>query len=371
MKKTLYSLLGMAAVLLVACSSEQKTQGPQAVNALTVHTDTVAFPLTAPAVLHGKQDIAIIPQVSATITEVLVIEGDHVTKDQPMFKLNQSEYQAEVDNAQAMVNSARTKVMTAELQMDAKQQLFDKDIISEHEYKVQQNEVQIAHSGLDEALAKLHAAQTNLSYTIIRAPHTGVVGTINYKQGALVGPSINEPMTIVSDNSTIYAYISISGDRYMHLLDLFGSKDSLIAFMPPFTFYMGNDKAYSEQGKLETISGIIDENTGSVSMRVAFPNANGILATGAGGRCEIKLREKGIAVPRTAVFSIQDKDYVFVLEPTDKKDEYSLKQVMVDVDRLSDSEYVVESGLSDGQIIVTEGVKKLNQGQLVTINHAA
>lgn len=374
MNKRMYGLVVGAMVLaLGACGTHDESDqqsGPKEVSAIEVRQDSVEFTMRAPAQLHGKQDIAIVPQVSATIEKVLVAEGDRVTKGQVMFVLNQSVYLAAVDNAKAAVTSAEMRVETQELQMDAKQQLFDKNIISEHEYKVQQNNVQIARAGLEEAKAQLRAAETNLGYTVIRAPHTGVVGTINYKQGALVGPQITEPMTIVSDNSTVYAYMSMNGNYYLYYLKLYGSKEAMIEQLEDFSLILGRDTYYAHPGRMETISGIIDRSTGAVSARIAFPNPEGILTAGGAGQVELKYKSYDIALPRTAVFSIQNKDYVYVLEPTKTPDEYTLNQTMVEVTRLSETMYAVTGGLQNGQLVISEGVKKMTNGDKVKFSHA-
>lgn len=358
---------------LAACGTKDDSgqlDGPKQVNTIEVRQDSVEFSMRAPAQLCGKQDIAIVPQVSATIEQVLVAEGDRVTKGQILFVLNQSVYQAAVDNAKAAVASARMRVETQELQMDAKQQLFDKNIISEHEYKVQQNNVEIARAGLEEAQAQLRAAETNLNYTVIRAPHTGMVGTINYKQGALVGPQITDPITIVSDNSVVYARMSMNGDYYLYYLKLYGSKEAMIENLPDFSLILGRDTYYNLPGRMETISGIIDRSTGAVSARIAFANPDGILTAGGAGQVELRYKSFDIALPRTAVFSIQDKDYVYVLEPTETAGEYTLRQTIVEVTRLSETMFVVTSGLQNGQIVVSEGVKKMTNGDKVKISHA-
>lgn len=351
---------------VVACTGKQTDEQQNAakeVKTLTTEVKTVEVPLRVPAQLHGKQDIAIVPQVTATIEEVLVQEGDHVEKGQRMFVLHQTAYQAAVDNAAAEVASAETQVQTEELELSAKKQLLDKNIISEHEYRVQENRVMIARASLSKAQALLRNANNDLGFTIIKAPHTGVVGTINYKQGALVGPQIQEPMTVVSDNSVVYANVSITGDYYLYLLHEYGSKAKLIADMPPFSLILGADTHFGQMGHLETVSGIIDRSTGAVSMRIAFPNPNRILTAGGSGVVEVKfVNDSAIVLPRTAVFGIQDKNYACVVEAD------TIRQVMVEVERLNDTEYIVTTGLSAGEVVVTEGVKKLANGDKVVCN---
>lgn len=366
MKHVYVALMSLVVSLMLAGCSHSADNGAgsiKEVRTMVVDTQMVAVPLRSPAQLRGKVDIAIVPQVNATIESVLVHEGDRVEKGQTMFVLNQTAYQAAVENAEAGVASAQVAVETQELELEAKQQLLDKNIISQHEYQVQENRVKMARASLAEAKAVLKRAANDLNYTVIRAPHTGVVGAINYKQGALVGPAIEQPMTIVSDNSVVYAYTSVSGDQYMSYINLYGTKEKMLRSLPDFSLILGKDVYYSHKGRMETISGIIDQNTGAVSMRIAFPNPDGILTTGGGGQVEVVFDERAITLPRTAVFGIQDKNYVYQLEPADSL--YVLRQTIVDVYRLNDTTYVVNGGLQAGEIVVTEGVKKLSNGEVV------
>lgn len=359
--------MGVFLFLITSCSSSSsgENKSVKEVKVETMRLDSVEIPLRQPAQLRGKQDIAIVPQVSATIEQVLVQEGDRVVEGQRMFILQQTAYCAAVESARAQVASAEASLATEELQLDAKRQLLDKSIISNHEFKVQQNRVAAAEASLSEAKAALTKANNDLGYTVICAPHTGVVGSINYKQGALVSPQISEPMTIVSDNSTVYAYISITGERYMYLLSEFGSKEELIRQIPEFSLILGGKVYYNYSGRLETVSGIIDQSTGAVSMRVAFPNPDGLLTSGGSGTAELKFLAEAITLPRNAVFSIQDKNYVYVVEQTDST--CTLRQTSVEVERLSDRMYIIEKGLDPGQVVVVEGVKKLTNGEVVKI----
>lgn len=364
MKHYQLALLSLGA-MLVACThhSSDNSMNVKTVHVMEATPHTVSVPVRLPAQLRGKEDIAIVPQVSATIESVLVHEGDRVEKGQTMFILNQTAYRAAVDNARAGVANAEVAVQTQELELHAKRQLLDKDIISEHEYRLHENKVRMAQASLAEAQALLRKANNDLDYTVIRAPHTGVVGVINYKQGALVGPTIETPITVVSDNSVIYAYTSISGDLYLYCVSQFGSKEKMLRELPDFSLILGKDVYYHHSGRLETISGIIDASTGAVSMRIAFPNPDGLLAAGGSGQVEICFEQDAITLPRTAVFGIQDKNFVYTLEPADSL--CLLRQTMVEVSRLNDTTFIVSQGLQTGDRVVTEGVKKLTNGEEV------
>lgn len=370
MKKSVLLIMLSAALILSSCG--QSSNAPQQVETvpakrvLTVRTETCKVPFTFPAQLRGKQDISIFPQVEGTLESVLVTEGQNVRKGQRLFLINATSYQAAVENAQAAVNIAKTNVATHELEADATKVLFEKGVVAEHQYKLHSNALDVAKAQLAEAEAGLKHALNDLSHTVVTAPNDGVVGTINYRQGSLVGMSIPKPLTIVSDNSKVYAYVSMNSNEYMELVREAGSKEALINEVPEAELILGNGIVYEHKGRLETVSGIIDELTGAVSMRVAFDNPEGMLAAGGSGTLRTEWEYEGIVIPRTATYEIQNKTFVYKVS---KEADGTLKANAqeVTVYRLNDSQYIIVSGLEDNDVIVTEGVSKMSNGMQITV----
>lgn len=351
-------------ITLVACGN--KTEQASVVDTRQVIVTKIQpceMYFRIPAQLRGKQDIAILPQVSGTLEQVLVEEGEYVKQGQPLFKIDATAYQAAYDNARGTLLRAEASVSTAQLEVDAKKILFEKNIISEHEYKVQINNLRIAQATLEEARGALDHAQNDLNHTTVLAPHTGVVGTIPYKQGSLVSPEMAQPLTIVSDNSMIYAYASIAERSYMMLMKEYGNKEAIIASLPDMHLVLSDGTLYPQSGRLETISGVIDKTTGAISIRIAFPNPNRTLSTGGSAQVEFAYQFDGIVVPRKATFDIQDKTYCYVATKQDSV--YTVASKVINVERLNETEFAVE-GLDENEIVVIEGVKKLVNGQQIS-----
>ena len=367
MKKT-FLLTALAVALLPSCGQnankkEERQEIPEK-KIMVVQTSHNQIPLVYPAQLRGKQDISIYPQVDGILVHLYVSEGENVRQGQKLFAIDPTPYQAAVDNADAVVQMAQANVQTQELEAEATRQLFEKGIVSEHQYKVQNNTLMIAKAKLAEAQAALKSARINLNHTTIYSPHNGVVGNIRYRQGSLVGTSIIDPLTIVSDNSTIYAYVSINSTDYMELMRQEGSKEKLIENFPEAELILGNDSVYEEKGRVETFSGIIDEQTGSISVRIAFANSNGILAAGGSGNVMFRWDYDGIVIPRDATIELQDKHFVYKCE---KQPDGSFKAVSTEISvyRLNENDYIVEDGLQDGDSIVLDGVSKMVNGMAI------
>ncbi len=366
MTKHIFPLLLVTLVVLAGCTSENQEDTnvvPEKKSIVLTKTDC-RVSLDFPAQLKGRQDIDIVPQISAMLEQILVKEGQHVVKGQKMFILAQTEYIAALANANAGVEVAKAQVRTEELEVEAEKILLDKNIISEHQYNVTCNELAQAKAQLAEAEANVVRAKNNLSYTVICAPCNGVVGDINYRQGALVGPTVSKPLTIVSDNSVIYAYSSINEKDYLYHMQYAGGKEKFIEKLPvKCQLILSNGEFYEQEGKIETVSGVVDRQTGAVNMRTAFPNAKGILASGGSATLELSVMENGIVIPRNATYEIQDKTYAYKI--TKQNNSYVALSTAVEVYRINDKEYLVEKGLSVGDTIAVEGVRKMTNNMEV------
>jgi len=278
--------------------------------------------------------------------------------------LNQTEFASVYNHSKAQVESAEAQVKTMELEVSAQKELLEKNIISDHQYKVTYNDYLSAKASLSEAKASEMHSQNDLNHTVLRAPYDGVVGSILYRQGALVGPSIQRPITIFSDNSRIIAYTSMNEMQYMKLLTMFGSREKFLSKVPPFQLEFSDGSVYTEKGQLETLSGVVDRETGALSIRIGFPNPNFILSSGGSATVVLPMESNSIIVPKDATYSIQDKTFAYKVEKKDTT--FVAVGVELVVERLNDKEYVVLKGLEEDDTIVIEGVSKMYSGMAIT-----
>lgn len=360
-KKITIACLALATVTaagtLGSCSKEgAQSAGQQAptLQVLTVEPTTSELNKSYPALLRGKTDIAIRPQVTGFITKVHVDEGQRVRKGQVLFTLDQVQYQAAVDQAVAAVNAAKTAVTTAQITADNKRRLLDKNIISEYDWQIADNQLQAAKAQLSQAQAALTSARKNLAYTVVTAPSDGVVGTIPNREGSLASPSSAQPLTTVSDNSEVYAYFSLTEKDILEMTDN-GSKnlDEAVRSMPAVRLTLADGTVYPIEGKVATVSGVIDNTTGSASVRALFNNPSGMLRSGNTGQISIPVNaEAALVVPQKATFELQDLKYVYTLNDSNKTVATPI-QVLTQNDGKN---YVVTSGLKAGDRVVVEGV---------------
>lgn len=330
------------------------------VEVLTVAPGSSDLNHTYPTTIKGKTDIDIRPLVTGFVTKVHVQEGDHVRKGQTLFTLDQVQYQAAVSQAEAAVNSAKIAVDNARLQVNNQRQLFEKNIISDYTYTVAKNQLATAEAQLANANAALTTARKNLSYTVVTAPSDGVIGSIPNKEGTLASPSMQIPLTTVSDNSEVYAYFSLNEKDMLELTD--GGTRSLasaIAGMPAVKLQLADGTIYGPEGKVATVSGIIDQSTGASNVRARFANPSGVLRSGSTGTILIPSHQDNvIIVPQKATYEVQDKRFVYALNDSNKTVPVAITVGALD----NGKDFVVTSGLQPGQRIVVEGVgSKINQ----------
>jgi membrane fusion protein (multidrug efflux system) len=298
--------------------------------------------------------------VSGYITKVHVDEGQHVKKGQVLFTIDQVQFQAAVDQATAAVNSARTAVSTAKLTEENKRHLYEKNIISEFDWQIAANQLNQAKAQLSQAEAALTTARKNLAYTVVTAPCDGVVGSIPNREGSLASPS-GQALTTVSDNTEVYAYFSLTEKDILKLTN--GGAISLndgIKNMPAVQLQLADGTMYAEAGKVATVSGVIDNTTGSASVRALFSNPNGMLRSGNTGSIVIPVvSENVITIPQKATFELQDLRYVYTVNDSNMTVSTPIKVLSQN----DGQNFVVTEGLKAGDRVVVEGVgTKVREG---------
>lgn len=349
------------AFLTAACQQTPENKTQTSYSIMKVSTSDKEITTTYSATIRGRQDIDIYPQVSGTIQELCVAEGDNVKKGQTLFIIDQVPYKAALNTAEANVKSANAALATAQLNYDSNKELYNQKVVSNFTLKTSENNYLTAQAQLAQAEAERVNAKNNLSYTVVKSPSNGVVGTLPYRVGALVSPNIPQPLTTVSDNSTMYVYFSMTENQLLSLVRQYGSLDETLKQMPEIQLKLNDNSLYEQKGKIESISGVIDRQTGTVSIRAEFPNESRLLHSGASGCVLIPSTYKNcIIIPQEATVRHQDKVLTY------KVVEGKAVSTIIKVAEVNDGrEYIVLEGLSVGDEIVSKGAGLLREGMQV------
>lgn len=357
-KRQLFVLTVLLALIFPGCKKKAGEMPATEYSSIRVTESPLETVDKYPATFRGRQDVDIIPQVSGKITSVHVKEGQRVKKGQTLFIIDQVPYKAALQTALANLESAKAEVASAQLNHNGKQELFAQKVISDFELKKSHNSLLVAKAAMHQAEAQVTNARNDLSYTVISSPCDGVVGTLPYRAGYLVSPGMQTPLTTVSDNSEMYVYFSLPENRMIELIRKYGGNEAVLKSMPSVLLYLNDGSDYDAEGHIESMSGILDKNTGSVSLRAVFPNASGLLHSGGAGNIGLTNKHDNvILIPQGATYELQDKVYAYkVVDGKAHAVQLKVKPVA------EKKQYIVLSGLAVGDVIITEGIGNLQDG---------
>lgn len=331
--------------LFFASCGDDKTsaqRSPQAMPfpVVIVPSDSVTTYATYPTSLEGIINSEVRAKTSGYITDVLVDEGQKVKKGQILFKLETQSLSQEAAAAQANVNAAQVEV-------DKLKPLVEKNIISPVQLETAKARLAQAQSGYNSIAA-------NIGYSTIKSPVDGYVGAIPFREGSLISPTSQVPMTTVADIDKIYAFFSMNEKDYLDFIGQIEGKtlEEKIKNLPPVELVLANGSLYDQKGAIETINPQVDPTTGTVSFRAVFDNPNRILSSGYSGTIRLpKLYEDATIVPAMSTFERQGITYVFKVQG----DTLAITSAISVLDRVNNI-IVVEDGIAPGDKIVAKGV---------------
>ncbi len=344
-----------------SCSKEgqagppQEQQKPQPFDVITVSQGPAKLLNEYPARLEGTQNIEIRPKIDGFIEEVYIDEGSMVRRGQTLFRIRNPQYEQQVRMAQAQVKSAEAAVSTAAMQVTKVKPLVDKEIISNYELQSAQLNLSAKKAALAEAQAALRNAQVNQGYTNITSPVNGIVGMLPFRTGSYISSATQQPLTTVSNVDKVYAYFSVNEkDQIEFLRNAPGATVAeKLRNTPAVSLVLADGSIYKEKGRIEALSGQVDPNTGSFTLRATFPNPSGLLRTGYSARVQMPVYlENTIVIPQKATYEMQGKVFVYVVGKDNK-----VKSTEVSVQEMPGGQaYAVSSGLKNGDRVVVEGV---------------
>ncbi len=346
------------AMVLVGCSNSNTNSNDDASKTVpTLYVTEVDTLINNVFVtdIQAKKNVEIHALIAGLLQKVHVNEGQKVKKGQLMFKISDLQLQIDLQKAVAIQKSVKAELKIASVELKQMQTLFDKNVIADNELELAKAKHQAAEAKLEQASAEISGIKQLIAYTEITAPFDGIIDRIPLKEGSLV--QVGSLLTTVSELDEVYAYFPISEDYYFNLV-----KDESLARSGQITLILPNGEAFEFKGQIESAEGEIDRATGSISFKAKFPNPQGIIKHGTSGKLLIQEEKKqAIIVPQKAVFAIQDRFYVFVVNKNTKK----VKQKQVEIGNTLSKEYLIKSGLESGDLIVVEGTQSLRDGDLV------
>ena len=365
-KKSILQLtvaVATVAVSFTACGIDMPAPTDSSFETMTVKKSDIELPYKFSARMKGQNDVTITPQVSGQLMKICVTEGQQVKKGQTLFTIDSRNAQLELEAAQANLQAALAQENSAKLEYESNKNLFEKKIVSSYMLNNSENQYKQAQAAVAQARAAANRAKVDLGFCTITAPVSGIIGEIPVRVGDQVSPMTQ--LTMLSGNTTMYAEFSVN-EAVVEAMVQNGMKaaevDEYIANLPPATFVMKNGTEYPHKGRVVSLTGVVNDATGSLTSKVSFPNPDGHLYSGIQGTIVMPFAEKNvIVIPQFAVVRLQDKSQVYKV----KADSTATAVEVTTEDTGNGKDFIVTSGLNEGDQIVTLGANNVTEGQKV------
>ena len=355
-------LFGMLAAL-TSCGGEMPKEQHSSFETMTIKKSDIELPYKFSARMKGMNDVTVTPQVSGQLMKICVTEGQQVKQGQTLFIIDSRNAQLELEAAEANLQAALAQENSAKLEYESNRNLFEKKIVSSYMLNNSENSYKQAQAAVAQARAAVNRAKVNLGFCTITATVSGVIGEIPVRIGDQVSPLTQ--LTILSGNTTMYAEFSVTEAIVEHMVQEGVKADEInayIAKLPEATFVMKSGTEYPHKGRVVSLTGVVNAETGSLTCKVTFPNPDGHLYSGIQGTIVMPFSEKDvIIVPQGAVVRLQDKSLVYKVQA----DSTATAVDVTTEDTGNGKEFIITSGLNVGDQIVTTGANNVTEGQQV------
>ncbi|MBE7169036.1 MAG: efflux RND transporter periplasmic adaptor subunit [Williamsia sp.] len=359
--KQIHLLAAISFTLLVALGSCKNKAAqpaansqPQQYKVLQVQPQSTSVYTDYPATLQGQEVVEIRPKIEGYLEQQFVDEGARVKKGQLLFRISSPEYEQALRSAAAGISTAQADVDAAQMAVNKTKPLTDKGIISKYELQTAQFTLQSKQAALTQAGATLANARANVGYLSITSPSDGIIGTIPFKRGSLVSGTSAEPLTTLSSDKAVYAYFALNEKQVLEFNRNFKgvSTQEKLKNLPPVQLVLADGSVYSHEGRIQTESGLITTETGSASIRAAFPNPEALLKSG--GSASVRIRRQidtALVIPQSATSELQDKRLVRLVGNDNR-----VQSKAITTTPTNDGNYfIVTAGLAAGDKVVLNG----------------
>lgn len=356
--KNQFLLYGLSLLFLTSCAD--KTQKDSAnIKTLPVYKITLKDTIVSNrfvADVHAKNNVEIHVRIPGVLDKVFVSEGQKVKKGQLLFKISDAELQIQLLKAQAVFKNTMADLRIATVELEQAQTLFNKKVIANQELELSKAKHDAASAKVAHAAAEKKSINQQISFTTIIAPFDGTIDRIPFKEGSIV--ESGSLLTTLSQLDDVYAYFSIPENTYFQMM-----ADKSLNAKGDIKLVLPNGMVYEKQGELKTADGEIDRQTGSIQFKAKFHNPEGFIKHGTSGKLIIsEPRTNVVLIPQKAVFSIQDKQFVFVVNK-----EGIVKMTNITIASTLDDVYILNKGLKKNDLIVQEGTQSLRDGDKINI----
>jgi RND family efflux transporter MFP subunit len=360
MKITIWMGVSLATALLIySCNGKSRSgnDDPPPVQ-VTVDTSTlrsVSFYDKYPGTVTALKEVGLRGQVTGYITGIFFKEGSRVREGQKLYEIDRRQYEASYRESAANLEIAQENLAKAQRDVDRYTALNNQDAIARQRYDYAVTDLSNARSQVSLATEELEKARNNLDYSLIMAPFDGTIGISQVKMGDLINPGQTLLNTISSDDPMGIDFVIEQSElsRFELLV-----KASPAEVDTTFRLVMPDDAVYPYPGTIMLIDRAVDPQTGTIRVRLTFPNPDHDLRPGMD--CNVLVMHYSkvpeIIIPYKAVMEQMGEYFVFLAQNK------QAKQVKVSLGHRIGADVVVREGLNSGDVIVVDGIGKLRDG---------
>ncbi len=365
MNKNLYKYcLLITAILFIACSSnktpKQQAPPPVPVAVYTVEEGKATYFDEYPGTVTALNEVELRPQVSGYITGIFFQDGQHISKGQKLYSIDQQQYQANYQQSVANLNVSEANLAKTQQDADRYTELAKNDAIAKQVVDHALADLQAAKMQVQAAKANVENVQTNVRYSTIYAPLSGTIGISNVKLGAVVSPS-SIPLNTISSDDPMAVDFYVDEKQIPRFVQL--QKNPAPAKDSVFTIALADGSIYNIPGKVALLDRAVDPQTGTLKTRLVFSNPNNVLRSGM--NCNVRIKNNAdssqLLIPYKAVTEQMGEFFVYVFDSS------KAKQRKIVLGTRINEMIIVKDGLKENEKIITQGVQKLKNGAAIKI----
>jgi len=357
-----------AVILLTGCGSAGDPQGsggrggqrgPATVGFVVVQQGSAPIQQELPGRVAAYQVSEVRPQVSGVILKRLFQEGSIVRQGQTLYQIDPSIYAAQQAQAAANLQSARASSVAARTKASRYKPLADMEAIAKQDYTDALAAARQADAAVAQNSAALRAAQVNMRFTRVPAPITGRISLSNVTEGALVTANQAEALATITRLDPVYVDIQQSAADLLNLRRAL-AQGGAVPTSAQVRLKLPDGSIYGYTGTVEFSQVIVDQGTGTVTIRARFTNPQSILLPGMYVTAQFAqaVQTSAILVPQQAITrDPQGNATLFVVGPGNRA-----VQRAVRADRTIGTNWVITGGLAPGEKVITQGTANLKDG---------
>ena len=356
-----FILLATTLIVLSGCEDKApaNTQAQTIeVGVITLQEQAIALQQELSGRVKAKLVSQVRPQIGGIIKEQLFKEGSFVKQGEVLYLIDSATYQATLNQAKASLQSAKVDVLNAKTKSQRYEELLKFDGTSKQEADDAKAVYLQAEALVQEKEANLKSAKIDLERTKIKAPISGYISISSVTKGALISANQTEALATIRDTSSVYVDVSQSNTQLLALRKLLSQKN-IQKGNTEVSLTLSDGSIYEHKGELQLQEIVVDENTGSVTLRALFSNEKGILLPGMFVKATVQgaIDTKAFLLPQQAVSRDSKANPIITL----LKEDNSIIKQMITIERAIGNKWLVSAGINNNDKIIIEGLNKINE----------